>query len=99
MPETEFLYINIGGREGAFDVEYSWHRRVYQFAVWWVESDYCPLFCEVETEDDCEECGETCGEDAVYCGTDAPSDCESRDAIPADYQPATSTLFFDKGSG
>jgi len=60
MPETEFLYINVGGREGAFDVEYTWHRRVYQFAVWWVESDYCPLFCEATVVSVCDDCGGCC---------------------------------------
>jgi len=66
IPETEFLYINIGGREGAFDVEYTWHRRVYQFAVWWVESDYCPLFCEASQVMVCYDCGGNC----------CPSGCE-----------------------
>jgi len=60
MPETEFLYINVGGHEGAFDVEYSWHRRVYQFAIWWVESDDCPLFCEASRVMVCYDCGGDC---------------------------------------
>jgi len=61
MPETEFLYVNLGGHEGTFDVEYTWHRRVYQFAVWWVESDYCPLFCEATVIQVCDDCGGCCG--------------------------------------
>ncbi|MCL1987770.1 MAG: hypothetical protein FWG64_07350 [Firmicutes bacterium] len=49
MPETEFLYVNLGAREGAFDVDYTWHRRKYQFSAWWVESDYCPVTCRGDT--------------------------------------------------
>ena len=60
MPETEFLYINLGAREGAFDVDYRWHRRVYQFIVWWIETDYCPLYCDAWTNLICYDCGGNC---------------------------------------
>ncbi|MCL1999255.1 MAG: hypothetical protein FWG65_10865 [Turicibacter sp.] len=62
MPETEWLYINVGGREGAFDVEYTWHRRLYRFGVWWIESDYCKLICDGTINACYEDCPPTGGQ-------------------------------------
>ena len=72
MPETEFLYINVGGREGAFDVTYTWHRIIWQFGIWWIESDCYPLFCEYGEE---EQCGPLCGTPAGWDEDGNPIPC------------------------
>ena len=70
VPETEFLYINTGAREGTMEVKFEFHTIDWQFAFTWDEEDSCPVECEeVECEYGCE------GEGEVEGSTFGINDC------------------------
>lgn len=89
IPETEFLYINTGSRDGSMEVEYTWHERVYRFGVQWEESDSCPLVCN--------EHGSPCRNPApCSCDCDEYGSCSGCCYVQSSFTNTTSTCTMEE---